>query len=165
MFAKMTMEKDVNKIVEGYEKYTGSDLRIQKITGDPGTTPSKSDLEDPDNIIKYRSFVGQSMWYTTKVVPDVANSARELAVHISHPGPEHYKTLGHLIGYLKGKETKGVIIIKHNVMISVMFCDLNYATYKNTIKRVSVLLYTIEETLLTCLSRTHRTVALSSMEA
>ena len=43
------------------------------------------------------------MWYTTKVGPDVANVARELAVHMSHPGPEHCKALGRLIGYIKGK--------------------------------------------------------------
>ena len=67
MYVKMTMEKDVKNLVEGYKKYTGINLRIQKIPGSPGTTLSKSDLEDPDNTDKYRSFVGQLMWYTTKV--------------------------------------------------------------------------------------------------
>ena len=72
---KMTMEKYVKKLVEGYEKYTGSDLRIQKTPRAPCTTLSKIDLEDPDNINKYLSFVGQLMWYTTKVGHDVANAA------------------------------------------------------------------------------------------
>ena len=89
MYSKITMEKDVKKLVEDYEKYTGSDLRVQKTPGAPGTTLCKSDLEDPDNINKYRSFVGQLMWYTTKLGPDVENSARELVVHMTHPGPEH----------------------------------------------------------------------------
>ena len=102
-YTKMTMEKGVKKLVEGYEKYTGSDLRVQKTPGDPGTNLSKSELEDPDNINTYRSFVGQLMWYTTKVGPDLENTAMELAVHMSHPGPEHWKGLGRLIGYLKGK--------------------------------------------------------------
>ena len=43
-YAKMTMEKDVKKLVEGYEKYTGSDLKVKKSLGAPGTTLSKSDL-------------------------------------------------------------------------------------------------------------------------
>ena len=43
------------------------------------------------------------MWYTTKVGPDVKNAARELAVHMSHPETEHWKALGRLIGYIKGK--------------------------------------------------------------
>ena len=67
MYAKMTMEKDVKNLVEGYKKYTGTDLRVQKTPVPPGKTLSKSDLEDPDNTDKYRSFVGQLMWYTTKV--------------------------------------------------------------------------------------------------
>ena len=43
------------------------------------------------------------MRYTTKVGPDVANSARELSVHMIHTGPEHWKALGRLIEYLKVK--------------------------------------------------------------
>ena len=65
-------------------------------------TLSKSDLEDPDNINEYKSFVGQFMRYTTKVGPHVKNAVRELVVHMSHPGTEHCKALGRLIAYLKG---------------------------------------------------------------
>ena len=52
MYAKMAMEKDVKKLVEGYKKYTGSDLRVKKTPGAPGTTLSKSYLGEPDNINK-----------------------------------------------------------------------------------------------------------------
>ena len=112
---KNNHEKDIKKLVEGYRKYTGSDVKAQKTPGYPGTTISKSNLEEPYNMDKYRSFVGQLMWYTTKVVPGVgntanvankenaANAARELAVHISNPGTEYWKELVPLIGYLKVK--------------------------------------------------------------
>ena len=50
------------------------------------------------------------MWYPTKVGPDVKNAGKDLAVHMSHPGPDNWKALGRLIDYLKGKETKGIII-------------------------------------------------------
>ena len=86
-YSKMTTEKDVNKLVEGYKNYIGSDAEVHKTTGAPGTTLIKSDLEEPYNIDKDRSFVGQLMWYNTKVRPDVANASRELAVHRSHPRP------------------------------------------------------------------------------
>ena len=102
-YAKMTTEKDVKKLVEGYNDYTGSDIESQKNSGASGKTLSKSDLEEPYNIDKYISFVGHLMWYTNKVLPDVVNVARELVVHIIHPGPEHWKALGYLIGYLKVK--------------------------------------------------------------
>ena len=66
--------------------YTGSGLKVQKTPVDMGTTISKSDLEEIDNIIRYRSFVGQLMWYTTNVGPDMANAARELVTQMSHLG-------------------------------------------------------------------------------
>ena len=44
MYAKMTMEKDFNKLVAGYEKCTGSDVKVQKIRGALDKTLSKSEL-------------------------------------------------------------------------------------------------------------------------
>ena len=121
MYAKTTMDKYAKKIVECYKKYTGSDLRIQKTPGSLGTTLSKIDLEYPDNINKYRSFVGQLMWYTTNVGPDVSNVTKEFPVHMSNPDPEHLKSMGRLIVYLKVKESKGIITRKLKVMKEVMF--------------------------------------------
>ena len=45
-----------------------------------------------------------------------------------------------------------------------MFCDSNYATYKETRKSVSGLAATLGGTVLTCLSETQRTVTLSITE-
>ena len=42
---KITMEKGAKKLVEGYKKYTGRDIKDQKTPGAPCTTLSKSDLE------------------------------------------------------------------------------------------------------------------------
>ena len=53
-YAKKTMEKYVEKLVEDYEKNTGGDVKVQKPPGAPGTTPSKSDLEEPQDINNYR---------------------------------------------------------------------------------------------------------------
>ena len=74
-YAKITMYKDVKKVVEGYKNYNKSDLKVQKTTGDPDTNLSKSDLKGSDHINNYISFVGQLMWYRTKVGHDVANAA------------------------------------------------------------------------------------------
>ena len=99
------MEKDINKLVEGYKNYTCSYIKVQKTPHGPGTTISKSDLEEPYNMYTYISFVGQLMWYTTKLGSDVVNAVRELAVHMIHPRPKHCNSFGCLILYLKGKET------------------------------------------------------------
>ena len=70
---------------------------VQKTPGAFGTTLSKSDLEEPYNINKYRSFMGRKMCYTTKVGPDMVKTTWQLSLHISHPVPEYLKALGHLI--------------------------------------------------------------------
>ena len=113
-------------------------------------TLSKSDVEELDHINNYRLFIGQLMWYTTKVRPQVEKAARDLAVHMSHPGTKHLKALGSLIGYLKGKETKGIIIRNPEVLKAVMCRDSNDATYKDTIKSVSGLVTKLGGTLLMC---------------
>ena len=105
------------------------------------------------------------MSYTTKVRPNVDNAERYQVIHMSHPGPEYWKVLGHLIGYLKSKETKGIIIRKPKVLIYVILCDLNYATNKDTRKSVGFLVATIGGTLLPCSSKTQKPVTVSSKEA
>ena len=153
-YAKMTTNKDVNKLVEGHDKYTRSGVKVHKTTGDSGKTLRKISLETPYNIEKHRSLFGQLMWYTTKVVTGVANEARELVVQMSHTGPEHWKELGILIDYIKGKQIKGIVNRKPKVMKSVVFCYSNYSTYKETRNNVSGLVVTLGGTLLTCSSNT-----------
>ena len=70
-----------------------------------------------------------------------------------------------MIGYLKCKDTKCIIIRKPKVLKSVMFCDSKYATDKEKRKSVIFLVATLEETLLVFLSKSHRTATLSSTEA
>ena len=43
-YAKISMEKDVKKLVDGYDKFIGSDVKFQKIPGVSGTNLSKSEL-------------------------------------------------------------------------------------------------------------------------
>ena len=40
------MEKEVNKLVDIYAKFIGSDLEVHKIHGAPGTPLSKSQIEE-----------------------------------------------------------------------------------------------------------------------
>ena len=105
------------------------------------------------------------MWYMTKVGPDVESATGGLAVHMSHPGPEHWKTLGNLIGYLKGKETKGIVVREPKVLRSDIFCYYNYATDKDTRNSVSGLFTTLEGIPQMCSSKTQRTVTLSIIDS
>ena len=51
---KLTTEKDVQKLVEGYDKNMGGEVKVQEPPGAPGTTPKNSDLEEPQDINNYR---------------------------------------------------------------------------------------------------------------
>ena len=53
-YAKTTMEKYVEKLVEDYEKNTGGDVKVHETSGTPGRNPSKSDLEETQDINIYR---------------------------------------------------------------------------------------------------------------
>ena len=99
------------------------------------------------------------------MVPDVENAARELEEHISHPGKEHWKSLGCFIGYLKGKYTIGVVIIKPKVLKAVIFCDSNYSPCKDTRKSVRGLVATLGGKILTCSSNTQRNIKLIITDA
>ena len=78
---------------------------------------------------------------------------------------DHWKALGYLIGYLKGKYNIAIFIIKPKVMKDVMFCDSNYDTDKKTGKNVRRLVATLGWKLLLCLSKTQRSVTLSNTES
>ena len=95
----------------------------------------------------------------------MANTKIELEAHMIHPGTEHWKALGRLIGYIKGKDNKCIFIRKPKVLKSVMFCDSNYSTDKETRNIVISLVTMIGGTLLKCSSRTKRTVTLNITEA
>ena len=105
------------------------------------------------------------MWYTTNVESDVVNAARDLAVHMSNPGTEHQKALGRMIGYLKVKNTKCIIIRNTKVLKAVMSYDSNWATNKETRNTVSGIVTTIKVTLRLCSSNTQITITLSSTES
>ena len=82
-----------------------------------------------------------------------------------HPGPEHCKELGHLIGYLKVKETRFIFIRRPKVLKATICCDYNYATDKVTRKSISTIVAKLGGTLITFLSKTQRTLTLISIAA
>ena len=51
-YVKMTMEKYIKKLVEGYEKCNGMDIKVQKTPGDLVRIISKSELEEYYNAYK-----------------------------------------------------------------------------------------------------------------
>ena len=121
---------------------------------------------EPAKMTEYRSMVGKVMYLMTKLAPDLANPARELAQHLSNPGEEHWKALERLVGYIKARYYDGLTYRSPKELRPISFLvDSDYA--KNIDDRKSVLsgLYTIGGTLVDWESKTQHVVTLSSTEA
>ena len=58
LYSKITVESDVKKLAESYEKHTGSGVKVKKTPDNPGTTRIMSDLKEPQDIDNYMSFMG-----------------------------------------------------------------------------------------------------------
>ena len=56
------------------------------------------------NMKEYRSLVGQTMFYSTKIVPECAIANYQLARHIQNIGEEHWKATEIFLGYIKVKQ-------------------------------------------------------------
>ena len=84
---------------------------------------------------------------------------------MSHPGTEHCKALGRLIGYLKVKDKKGIIIRNPKVLKDGIIYNSNFATDKETRKGVSGLVATLRGTLISCSSKTQGMIMFFGTEA
>ena len=93
---KMIISKD---IVDKYEEDFG-ECQSFPTPGYPGKALLKAEGE-PERLTEYRSFVGKLLFAMKKTYPELANPVRELATHMETPGPEHWKSIGRMIGYLK----------------------------------------------------------------
>ncbi len=91
-----TMKKLEDEIVQTYEKIIGREVKTYETPGVPNKYLSKN--EGPTvNMTDYRSMVGKIMYLTSKLAPDLANGARELAQHLSNPGEDHWKALDRMV--------------------------------------------------------------------
>jgi hypothetical protein len=94
------MKKLEDEIVQTYEKIIGREVKTYETPGYPNKYLSKN--EGPMvNMTDYRSMIGKIMYLTTKLAPDLANGAQELAQHVSNPGEDHWKALDRMVGHIK----------------------------------------------------------------
>ena len=107
-FCKATMDKKVNATIAQYEKHIGGKVKVYDSPGKPHEYLEKHE-GDPIDIEMYRSFVGQVMFFTTKLGPKLGNATRALSGFMGNPGEVHWSALGRLIGYMKGMQLKGIL--------------------------------------------------------
>ena len=106
---RATMDEVAESSIKKYENCTGKTAKIAPTPGYPHQVLSKNEGE-PVDINNYRSLVGKLLFYIVKVGPDCANDGRDLARHMSNPEEEHWKAMGRMAGYLKGKAVQGHVM-------------------------------------------------------
>ena len=114
---------------------------------------------------EYRSLVGKLLYYTVKVGPDCANAIRDLARHMPSPGPEQWKAMSRVVGYLKVKELHGLVMKKPDCLTVINYCDTSYVTDKDLRRSVSGMICTLGGLVVNWSSRTQKTCTLSSTES
>ena len=74
----------------------------------PVSEAQKDEVKHRFKNLHYRSAIGAILYMSCCTRPDVCYAVNKLAKYSNNPGIKHYKALLHLIGYLKGNNTKGL---------------------------------------------------------
>ena len=87
-FCEATMDKKMKAAVEQYKEYIGKEVKIYESPGKPHKYLEKNEGE-PIETEMYRSLVGQTMFFITKLGPKLGNVTRALSGFMANPGEKH----------------------------------------------------------------------------
>jgi hypothetical protein len=164
IYLKADMEDMREDIITKFEQLTGKAVQEYQTPAYPNNPLVKNDGE-PIWRTEYQSFIGQILYYTTKIAPPMANAVRELSSHMSNPSKEHWKALERTIGYLKGHGRYEFTLRAPEELRGVHIRDANYATCEETRRSISGGIETLGGTIVGYSSKKQNVVSLSSAEA
>ena len=156
----------INKMVEDHGQ-----TKSFRTPAAPGQILLKSD-EDADILgtsltSEYRSVVGKLLYLVKLTRPDMASAVRELSKFMDGPTEEHMKAMHRAMGYLAA--TKGYVLnvnpTQKNRNKLVGYTDSNWASDKDTRRRVSGHVIYYSGALVSWRSKMQQCVTLSSTEA
>ena len=130
----------VEFFIDTYDSFTKStvDSREYNTPGIPHISIVKNGEEEPINVKAYRKIVGKIMYLVTTIIPEGANTARELSRFFSNPGEEHWKSLKRFIGFLQTYRSSIRLTRRRPKELRVgINVDSNYATNKEDRKSVT----------------------------
>ena len=85
----------------------GSPLPKWRLTSD--LCPTTDDERQAAALLPYCAIVGKCMYLSTCTRPDIAYAVRELARFMSNYGPRHFEAAKHLLRYLQGTRSRGIV--------------------------------------------------------
>jgi hypothetical protein len=113
----------------------------------------------------YRSFVGQIMFYTTKLGPQLGNATSALSGFMGNPGEKHWNALGRLIGYMKGMKKKGLLYVEPESYRVAALADTDFGNCVETRRSVGCTIVTIGGCITDWSMAKHNTLSDSTTEA
>ena len=122
--------------------FSGCCVKICTTPGFPGQT-LENYVGEPVEIEAYRSLTGHTLYYVVKDGPGCANATRDLVKYMNFPGPDHWKAIEQIIGYLKGKKIHGHKYRKPLGLRSINLSDSDYAAGKNSRESVCEMICTL----------------------
>lgn len=125
---------------------------------------------DETIVTDYQQLVGQLLYISTTVRPDIAHAAATLSRYMSMPGEVHWNAAKSVLRYLK--KTKNYVLCLGQLREDVIgeyeltgFCDSDYATDKDTRRSRTGYLFLFNGSLVSWYSKLQKTVACSTAEA
>ena len=118
------------------------------------------------NTLPFRAIVGKCMYLATCTRPDISYAVRELARFMSNYGPKHFEAAKHLLRYLQGTRSRGVIYGNTTDFTTTFHCftDSDWAMSEGR-KSISGYVIVCGGGPLTWSSKQQTIIALSSCEA
>jgi hypothetical protein len=165
-YYEIAMKEFTKSMIQDFKTNNGRDAKAYLTPGFPGT--SLFELEEGRKIVNldwYRTAVGKLLWLVKKNAVDCSNIARELSSHMDKPGPDHWKAMERVIGFLNNNINRVLKLRKPTSLTIESFVDSDYATNKDNRRSVTGYLVTVGGALVSWQSKLQKNVALSSTEA
>ena len=158
------MEDKANKIIRSCEQATtGLTPRVQKTSGKLGEVLMKHEGE-PEINSEYRTVLGKLIFYVTKVSPECSYACGQLACQIHNLNKSHWKAVGRIIGYVRGRQKHEVVITRPKCMRIVSFGDTSYGDCIEIRRSATGDIHTIGRSLVSWWAQKTKFVCLSSAE-
>ena len=113
----------------------------------------------------YRPVLGSVMWGQLATRPDLSFAVSLLSHFQADPGIEHWKSLLHVIGYIKNTLDYGLTYSRDAELTPLAYVDADYGGCCDTRRSTSGYVFTMAGGAVTWSSKRQATVALSTVEA
>ena len=127
----------------------------------PKTESERKEMGDKP----YRPVLGSVMWGQLATRPDLSFAVSLLSRFQADPGIEHWKSLLHVIGYIKNTMDYGLTYSRDSDLTPLAYVDADYGGCRDTRRSTSGYVFMMAGGPVTWSSKRQATVALSTVEA